>query len=71
MSVNSAAQVGGGLFTELLLYNLTVLGGAGHRDFLLILWCLFRPHRWQASSHIDLQRSQNLWELACQRWGQL
>ncbi|CAI8887402.1 hypothetical protein EMIT0P44_350054 [Pseudomonas sp. IT-P44] len=34
MSVDGAAQVGRGLFAELLLDYLAVLGGAGHVDFL-------------------------------------
>ncbi|CAI8892348.1 hypothetical protein EMIT0P176_400006 [Pseudomonas sp. IT-P176] len=35
LGVHGTAQVGRSLFTELLLYDLGVLGGAGHGDFLL------------------------------------
>ena len=33
LGVHSAAQIGRGLFTELFLNNLAVLGGAGHAEY--------------------------------------
>ncbi|MNH08864.1 hypothetical protein D3C79_682980 [compost metagenome] len=69
LGVHGAAEVGAGLFAELALDHIGVLG-AGHVSILLVLGCLYWPYRRQASSHREptvFRPVEFLWELACRR----